>query len=159
VGLVEEKLYVSGGRTKSGVASSVHSFDPFLEFWTEEKYNGAPPPKLYDGACASAGHHLYVCCGSDGSRFQSSLHQLDTKLRTWKQLSSGGPMMGKRGCRMVTYDNKLVLFGGCGFPTGPTQPGAEFIKNTSGAGWTNELHTYDLHEGELTQLLYTSISI
>jgi N-acetylneuraminic acid mutarotase len=156
--LVEEKLYVSGGRTKSGVASSVHSFDPFLEFWTEEKYHGAPPPKLYDGACASAGHHLYVCCGYDGSRYQSSLHQLDTKLGTWKQFSSGGPMMRKRGSRMVTYDNKLVLLGGYGYPTGPTQPGAEYVMDsscTSGVGWTNELHTFDLQEGELTQWLYT----
>jgi hypothetical protein len=34
--LVKDKVYVSGGRTNSGLASSVHSFDPFLEFWTEE---------------------------------------------------------------------------------------------------------------------------
>jgi N-acetylneuraminic acid mutarotase len=153
--LIEDKLYVSGGRTKSGVSSSVHSYDPFLELWTGEKYNEVPlaPPGLYNGACASAGHDLYVCCGNDGSRFHSSLYQLDTKLRTWNKLSSG-PMMRKRGSGMVIYDNKLVLFGGFGCPTGPTQPGAEFVKsdlydakNTS-IGWTNELHTFNLKEGE-----------
>jgi hypothetical protein len=60
-------------------------------------------------------------------------------------------MMRKRGSRMVICDNKLVLFGGYGHPTGPTQPGAEFVKDdryTDDAGWTNELHTFDLKEGE-----------
>ena len=50
---------------------------------------------------------------------------------------------------MVTYGSKLVLFGGYGPTSGPTQPGAEFVKsgkNTS--GWTNELHTFDVGEGE-----------
>ena len=52
---------------------------------------------------------------------------------------------------MVTYGNMLILFGGYGYPSGPTQPGAEFKKDskfTGGAGWTNELHTFDLKEGE-----------
>ena len=51
---------------------------------------------------------------------------------------------------MVAYGNKLVLFGGYGIPSGPTQPGAEFVKNTSftdGRGWTNELHSFDLKTG------------
>lgn len=55
----------------------------------------------------------------------------------------------KFGCKMVvTNDNRLVLFGGYGIPSGPTQPGAEFILNTNGNGWTNELHSFDLWEGE-----------
>ena len=36
-------------------------------------------------------------------------------------------------------------------PSGPTQPGAEFIKNsevTDGRGWTNELHVFDVQKGE-----------
>ena len=102
------------------------------------------------GACASAGHHVYLYGGSDQSRFQSSLHQLDTRSWTWKQLSSSGPMR-KVTCGMVPHDSKLVLFGGYGIPSGPTQPGAEFIKDskfTGGTGWTNEVHTFDLKEGE-----------
>ena len=63
---------------------------------------------------------------------------------SWKQLSSAGPMrMG--ACGMVAHD------GGYGYPSGPTQSGAEFIKDsryTGGRGWTNELHTFDLKEGE-----------
>ena len=153
-----------GGRTKdflqekSELTSSVHSFDPFLEFWVKNKFGGVPPPGLCNGACTSAGHHVYQYGGSDRSRFQSSLHQLDTRSCTWKQLSSAGPMR-KRACGMIAHDSKLVLFGGYGFPSGPIQPGAEFIKNrniTDGRGWTNEVHTFDLKEGEGVRVGFTS---
>ena len=162
--LVEEKFCVWGGRTKdflqekSELTSSIHSFDPFLEFWAKNKLSGVPPPGLYLGACASAGHHVYLYGGTDGSRFQSSLHQLDTRSWTWKQLSRSGPMR-KRACGMVAHDSKLVLFGGYGYPSGPTQPGAEFIKDsryTNGVGWTNEVHIFDLKEGEGVRVGFTS---
>ena len=165
--VVEGKLCLYGGRTKdflkekSGLASSVHSFDPFLDYWSEarayillrrlseDNCSGVPPPGLYGGACASVGHHVYVYGGSDGSARQSSLHQLDTRTWTWKQLSSCGPMR-KIGCGMVGYGSNLVLFGGYGIPSGPTQPGTEFVKysKSTDGGWTNELHTFDLNEGE-----------
>ena len=152
--LVEEKFCVWGGHTKdfhrenSELTSSVHSFDPFLEFWVKNKFSGVQG--LYSGACTSAGHHVYLYGGTDGSRLQSSLHQLDTRSCTWKQLSSAGPMR-KSTCGMIAHDNKLVLFGGYGISSGPIQPGAEFIKHrdfTDGRGWTNEVHTFDLKEGE-----------
>ena len=155
--VVEGKLCVYGGRTKdflkekSGLASSVHSFDGLLESWYSEDTGGdVPPPGLHYGACASSGQHVYVYGGVDGSAYQGSLHQLDTRTRTWKQLSSIGPMR-EAGCGMVAYDSNLVLFGGYGIPSGPTQPGAEFVKSskyTDGVGWTNELHTFDLIKGE-----------
>jgi hypothetical protein len=50
---------------------------------------------------------------------------------------------------MVVYGSKLVLIGGYGYPSGHT--GAQFIKDgifTDGAGWTNELHSFNLKEGE-----------
>ena len=154
--VVEGKLCVYGGRTKdfvkekSGLASSVHSFDGLLESWYSEDTGGVPPPGLYGGACASVGRHVYVYGGHDGSARQGFLHQLDTRTWTWKQLSSSGPMR-KTGCKMVAYGSNLVLFGGRGIPSGPTQPGAEFVKSsnyTDGRGWTNELHTFDLIKGE-----------
>ena len=159
--LVEEKFCVCGGRTKdflqekSELTSSVHCFDPLLEFWDVNKIGGVPHPGLYAGACASAGHHVYLYGGHDGSRYQSSLHQLDTRSWTWKQLSSSGPMR-KIGCGLVAHDSKLVLFGGYGYPSGPTQPGAEFIKATGNGGWTNEVHTFDLKEGEGVRVGFTS---
>ena len=149
--VVEEKLCIFGGRTrgfKSAIATCVHSFDPFQESWSEDKCSGVPPPGLYYGACASAAHHVYVYGGHDGSAYQSSLHQLDTRTWTWKQLSGTGPMR-KGGCGMVAYDSRLALFGGFGPSSSPTQPGAEYIKEGDGNnGWTNELQIFDLKEGE-----------
>lgn len=136
-----------GGRTKdfskknSKLASSIHCFDPSLESWTDKKCSGDPPPGIYGGACASSGHYIYVYGGYDGSEYQSSLHQLDTKSLTWKQLSSTGPMR-KGGCGMVAYDNKLVLFGGYGCPSSPTRP--EVVD----ARHSDELHIFDLKLGE-----------
>ena len=55
---------------------------------------------------------------------------------------------------MVAFDRKLLLFGGYGNLSGPIQPGAKFIKNvinsdsSGGSGWANELHLFDLKEGE-----------
>jgi hypothetical protein len=57
--------------------------------------------------------------------------------------------MKKAGSGMIAYDSKLVLYGGYGPPSYPTQPGSEFIKDsryTDGDGWTNEVHTFE--EGE-----------
>ena len=164
--LVEEKFCVWGGRLKekSEFVSSVHCFDPLalLEFWAVNRISGpgVPHPGLYIGACASAaaGPHIYQYGGTDESRLQSSLHQLDTRSWTWKKLSSTGPMK-KVSCGMVAHGSKLVLFGGRGVPSGPTQAGAEFTKDsryTDGVGWTNEVHTFDLKEGEGVRVGFTS---
>jgi N-acetylneuraminic acid mutarotase len=85
--VVEGKLCVYGGCTrefykknkKSRLASSVHSFDPVLESWSENECSGKLPLGLYSGCCAAAGHHLYTYGGCDGPQYQCSLHQLDTK--------------------------------------------------------------------------------
>ena len=139
--------YNDFAKEKDVLASSVHSFNPVLESWAENKPSGAPPPGLHSGASASEGHHLYLFGGYDGSHLQCSLHQLDTRSWVWKQLSSGGGPMRKGGAGMVTCGSKLVLFGGYGVSTGSIQPGAKFVadnKFTNGTGWTNELHTFDL---------------
>ena len=88
--------------------------------------------------------------GNDGSRRLNSLHQLDTQSWTWSELAKSGPMR-KDGCGMIAFDRKLLLFGGYNIPSDTTQPGANFIKDsnyTDGSGWTNELHLFDLKEGE-----------
>lgn len=154
--VVDGNLCVWGGGTndltadKTELASSVHVFNPSLESWSEHKCNGVPPLGLYRGACASAGHHIYVYGGLNGSQYQASLHQLNTRSWTWKELSGAGPMK-KYGCRMLKYGSKLVLFGGYGIPSGPAQPGADFVKSNKyidGRGWTNDLHAFDLIKGE-----------
>jgi len=59
--------------------------------------------------------------------------------------------MRKAGCGMVPYgQDRLALFGGAGIPTGPTQPGATFTKDTNstgGEGRSNELHIFNINEG------------
>lgn len=154
---VEDKICMLGGNTenfameKKGLTSSVYCFDPLSESWMNTATSGLPAPGLYGGACASAGHHLYVYGGTDSSGTDSrSLHQLDLRTCTWNQLSGDGPRK-KRACGMIAYSNQLVLFGGYGVPSGPTQQGTEFIENhdgnLDGSGWTNELHAFDLNEG------------
>ena len=129
----------------------VHTFNQLSESWSSKQCQGpSPPDGLYGGASAYAGHHLYLYGGHDGSRYQNSLHQLDTRSWTWSHLSSAGPMR-KIGCRIITYEETLLCFGGYGYPSSTTQPGAEFAKSskfTDGIGWTNEVHAYDFKEGE-----------
>ena len=149
---VDYKLYVwggDGGRGKSVVTSIVHHYDPDSETWNTNTCGGPHPPGIRHGACASAGHHLYTYGGCDeGGNVQDTLHLLDTRSRRWKLISSGGPMK-KEGCGMIIYDSKIVLFGGYGEPSGHIQPGEKFEKpNISDYGWTNELHTFNLKEGE-----------
>ena len=64
---------------------------------------------------------------------------------------SSWPLRGF-GYQMVSYLQKLVLFGGFGFTCGsrPAQPGAEYVKigrsSTDARVLTNQLHTYDMGE-------------
>ena len=131
---VEHKLYVwgGGGLGESVVTSIVHHYDPDSETWNTNTCEGPHPPGIRHGACASAGHHLYTYGGWDeGGNVQGTLHLLDTRSRRWKLISNEGGPMRKRGSRMIVYDSKIVLFGGRGK-----------------SGMTNDLHTFNLKEGE-----------
>ena len=140
--------FSESGRRK--LASTVDIFDPYLETWEEHPTTGVPPPGLYLGACTS----LYWFGGHDGSSRCNSLHRLDTTTLEWSELQplnqTDGPMR-KNGCGMVSFlQDKLAVFGGYGIPTGPTQPGAMFTKDThstDGSGWSNELHVFNITEG------------
>ena len=149
------QLHVFGGRTKdfrkekSEIRASVHTFNQCVETWKVKITLGEPPPGLYDGACAIIHNKMYMYGGNDGTCFQDSLHQLDLDSFKWSQLLNGP--MKKTGCRMASYSGNLILFGGYGIPSGPTQPGARFVKSTrstDGRGWTNELHMFNVQEGE-----------
>ncbi len=136
------KLYVWGGFTERR-AELLHTFDPVLETWSEKECTGPSHPGLYHGACASARHHLYLYGGTDGINRQSSLSQLDINSGTWEKLSESSGPMKKSGCEMITYDNKLVVFGGIGVPSSSIQQGLGKLQ------LTNELHTFDLQKSEL----------
>ena len=93
---VEGELYLYGGRTddfnerkkRPESNTDLEIFYPKLETWRHVKTKGYPPPLLYFGAYASSGHHLYICCGYDGSSRHNSLYQLETRTLTWTELSS-----------------------------------------------------------------------
>ena len=155
--VVGRRCYLWGGRVQdfsgSGrrkLASTVEVFDPDLEIWEEHPTTGVPPPGLYGGACTSLLDSLYWFGGWDGSAYYSSLHRLDTTTLEWRELQpqiQADRPMRKIWCGMVSFlQDQLAVFGGYGIPTGPTQPGATFIKDcfTSGDGWSNELHVFDI---------------
>ena len=155
------RCYLWGGRVQdfsaSGrrkLTSTVDIFDPYLETWEKHPTTGVPPPGLHAGACTSLLDSLYWFGGYDGIFYCNSLHRLDTTTLEWREIQplnqADGPMR-KVGCGMVSFlQDQLAVLGGCGIPTGPTQPGAMFTKSThstDGSGWSNELHVFNITEG------------
>ena len=154
-------LYLWGGLTedfsessRKTLASVVEIYDPYLEMWEQRATTGVPPPGLIAGGCTSLNETLLLYGGVDGKSHFGTLHQLNSVTLNWDELHHNSPSQGpmaKQGCGLVSFrGNKLGLFGGYGLPTGPTQPGATFTRNTSysdGSGWTNEFHLFHLQEG------------
>ena len=140
-------------KNQERLGSVIETFDPFLERWEQQPTTGAPPPGLYQGACASIQDSLYTYGGIDGSWYQSGLYRLCTSAMEWRKLEERIPQDGpmrKGGCQMVQFNDTLVLFGGYGFPRGTIQPGNIFIKskkNSDGRGWTDEFHLFDVKKG------------
>ena len=155
---IRGRLYAWGGRTqdfsesaRQKLKSVVETFDPYTEVWQQRGTSGSPPPGVCYGTCAAVGDSMYVSCGFDGSNRQSGLHEFDTTTLQWKDRTAAEGPMRKSGCQMISYEgDKLALFGGVGIPTGPTQPGSKFVRNTrftNGIGWTNEFHLFHTREG------------
>ena len=156
---VQNQLYTWGGNSKDvedekisleDFKSSVNTYDPYLETWTRLNTTGTPPSGVSAGACAAVGHHLYTYGGVDTpDSYNDSFHQLDTRTLVWSKLPNGP--MRKAVSHMIALRDKLFLFGGRGIPSGPIQPGSEFILDeyaNDGSGWTNEIHSFDLTKGE-----------
>ena len=155
---VEDQLYMWGGKTerypkeKSVLASYIHRFHPVLEYWEQLKSNSSPPA-LYSGACTSIESHLFIYGGLEDELSTNCLYQLDTESQKWQQISNAGPMK-KSGCKMIAYGKKLFLFGGYGVSPDPL---LHFFEKSSkysisSTGWTNELHSFNLEEGECAAL-------
>ena len=146
-------LCVYGGGVDGGEGSTVlHVFSTDVEKWeiTTSRGEVTPPQDLCHGACQPGNNGVYIYGGQlgVGGAYSSCLYRLDTNSMLWSILSrtvgEEGPM-AKCGCRMISYQNKLILCGGRG--NQPTGPGG-------GGVYTNELHTFDLEEGERSSLLY-----
>ena len=166
---VEGRVYVWGGVSQDAVsgskdditklASSIEQFDPYLEVWTQLNTAGTPHPGLKYAGRASYGEHVYMYGGAN-NKFEGVLSCLNVKTLTWSQLSltgrtAGGPMR-KIGCGIVHFHHdKLAVIGGYGIPTGPTQPGSSFIRDTKftdGRGYTNEVYVFNISQGSDDQV-------
>ena len=157
---VGSKLLVQGGLTKDfseksrqHLSSVVETFDPYSELWEQRQVEGdAPSPGTYGAASTSLHDDLFTFGGWDDEKYFNAVHRLDTKTWRWCQLSpqnAEGAPMPKVGCGMISFGERLGVFGGYGIPRGPTEP-RSFINSTSstdGRGWTNEFHIYHLKEG------------
>ena len=149
------QLYVWGGSTEDfkgngDVAATVNIYQPYTESWDEQRLKGRPPPWLYNGVCASTGHHLYLYGGCDGSAYQSSLYQINTKSLVCSEVVISNAALGPTsewGFGMVTCDDDhLLCVGACGYSI-PSSPGYAYV---NGIGRTNEHHSFHLNlkEGE-----------
>ncbi len=155
-----EQLYIYGGyvdnfdENKRQLRIVIQIYDCSTESWKELPTSGTPPPGIYGCSTAYSGHVLYLLGGGDGTSFHASLHQLDTRSMTWKQLSpqhDSGPMM-KSECQMIYYNDSLIVIGGLGIPSGELQFGSQFTKSKhwqDGRGCTNEIHKYHISHGKL----------
>ena len=153
---IEGELYVWGG--KSEATTSVQVYDSCLEVWKEVLTHGPTPPGLYGGASAHSEHYLYAYGGVKDGSYSGCLHRLDTKTSFWTQLAahSADAPMKKIECGMIVYKNSVIIIGGFGTRNGPIQPGTEWVckdedkyEDPKTVGRTNEMHKYDLREGEI----------
>ena len=161
---IDGELCVWGGKAKA--TTSVQVYDSCLEVWKEVLTHGPIPPGLYGGASAHSEHYLYVYGGDKGDGTVSGcLHRLDTKTSSWTQLAahSADAPMKKYESEMIVYKNSVIIIGGRGTRNGPIQPGSEWVckdedeyEDPNTRGWTNEMHKYDLREGEI-ELSYIKI--
>ena len=161
----QRHLYLRGGRTVAFETGSedariqearcIEQFDPYLEVWHQLNTTGTAHRGLARAASASVADQLYMYGGNSGKRFEGVLSLLNLKTLTWSQLCQeatnvGGPMR-KSSCGMVGFHgDQLAVIGGYGFPTGPTQHGASFIRDTRFTdvrGWTNEVHIFNINQG------------
>ena len=158
---VESGVFVRGGSTLGSgskatrikLANVIELFDPYLEIWRQLDTTGTPHPGLDDAACASVADDVYMYGGHSGERYEGVLSYFDMKELTWTQLcpeATAGAPMRKFACGLFIVHDYIIVIGGYGYPTGPTQPGASFIKDDKrnhGGGWTNEVHCFNIRQG------------
>ena len=161
---IDGELCVWGGRGEA--TTSVQVYDSCLEVWKEVLIHGPTPPGIDDGASAHSEHYLYVYGGiKDGGSYSGCLYRLEIKSYSWTKLAahSADAPMKKTGCAMIVYENSVIIIGGFGIRNGPIHPGSEWMcgdkdndEDPNTRGWTNEMHKYDLREGEI-ELSYIKI--
>ena len=142
--------YLWGGRGDTE-PEAVFIYHHDTETWTRKLTSGPHPPAgLRNGGCAMSGHNLYLYGGCNLSNF-GDLYKLNTQTWQWRKVcdgSAGGP--GKKwGCRMISYQDQLLVVGGA-YHEMPSsrQAGARYEKEEfRHFVYTNEVHGYSLRSG------------
>ena len=144
-----------GGRTKdfyNQVENTINLFDPYKEKWTTHKTTGHPIG-IYNGASAALGKNLYHFGGIRGQEYIGYLYQLDSTLNiTTTTMDDLNAPMRKSSSKMISHKENLICFGGYGIPSAPHQLQSQFVLDNyydNEVGWTNELHSFNLKEGEV----------
>ena len=130
------------------------------ETWKRQLTQGAHPPAgLRNGGCTISGQYLYLYGGAVELSYHGDLYVLHFKNWTWRKVCEGGAEgPGKKyGCRMISYQDHLLVFGGYyGRTHSSRQIGANY------EAWkTNEVHSYSLTTGKRVvyyDLIYADIS-
>ena len=156
--IVEGNLLMYGGRTKdfyNQVENTINLFNPYEEKWTTHKTTGTDLIRIYDAASAALGKNFYLFGGFNGQEYIGYMYHLDStwNITTMDDLEhhNNAPMR-KRGSKMICHKENLICFGGRGIPSAPHQLQSQFILDKyydDGRGWTNELHSFNLKEGEV----------
>ena len=146
-----ELVYLWGGAGDTEPETVfIYRHDDTETSWTREVTEGPHPPAgLSNGGCTISGQCLYLYGGNVGPLYHGDLYELNTKNWTWRKIcgdgGAGGP--GKKyGCRMISYQDQLLVVGGYykGMPTTSRQAGASYDEY----GRTNEVHSYNLTTGK-----------
>ena len=181
-----EKVYIWGGRTpqygrdKETGQQTVVMIDEFNSMdrsWHTRETCEIPHSGLSEVACASFENFLYFYGGNNGEELNSILSQLDLKTMKWLQLPSKNMdkrPMRKDACGMVhfkTNGGKRQLLIMCGYAEsedgkvntwngGSSDENARFRIDEnaqSAAGWTNEIHLFNIESGHEGMTILPSI--
>jgi len=141
-----EIVYLWGGQGDTE-PQAIFMYQCDKETWMRQLTVGQhPPTELNNGGCTTSGNLLYLYGGSVGRSYYGDLYELNTLKWRWRKVCEGGfGKPGKKsGCRMISYQNQLLVVGGLyeGIPNS-TQAGASYE-----GGWTNEVHSYNLITGK-----------
>ena len=146
VGSAGNLVYLWGGRGDTE-PEAVFLFYRDTNTWARQRTRGPHPPAgLYNGGCCLSGQHLYIYGGWDGESQYGVLYELNTNSWTWRKLwdgGSGGP--GKKsGCRMMAYQDQLLVVGGRYDKTPSSRQAGSIYEDRR----TNEVHCFNLTTGK-----------
>ena len=136
------------GRQKRETIIGVYNVQ--TEEWTQPPITEPQQPGRWNGECAIVTNSLYWFAGS----FCNFL-ELNLKTFCWREVNSKycsfSEPMCKTGHGFIAVNERiLVCFGGYGNKPVDAQPGSTFIEDIGSAGWTNELHLFDIIRGIIT---------